>query len=100
MLRGRSSGRPRTKKIRRQSEFLYIEDSLIVCSNCGLRGHTKRRTCTGAIKNAINVGETETEMAGTEVRETETEVDGTELRETESEVAAVVSVEDMPDMNA
>jgi len=43
----RQSGRPKTKRIRRRSEFLLAEDSPVICSNCGGRGHN-RRTCTGA----------------------------------------------------
>ena len=41
----RQSGRPKTKRIRRRSEFLLAEDSPVICSNCGSRGHN-RRTCT------------------------------------------------------
>jgi Ulp1 protease family, C-terminal catalytic domain/SWIM zinc finger/Transposase, Mutator family len=103
LLRGRSSGRPRTKRIRRRSEFLSVEDSPIVCSNCGLRGHN-RRTCTGARQKSvmIKVGETETAVAGSEVVEGETEeVDGTELQGTATGVAVVVPAEDIiPDANA
>ena len=85
--------------------FPSVEDSPVVYSNCGLRGHS-RRTCTGTIQKTamIKVGETETEMlaGATEVGETETEkVNRIELRETETGVlAAAVPVEDMPEMNA
>jgi hypothetical protein len=41
----RQPGRPRTKRIRRRSEFLDPEDSpAVTCSKCGKRGHN-RRTC-------------------------------------------------------
>ena len=52
----RQSGRPRTRRIRRRSEFLAAEDSLIVCSNLAAEVITdeavmpqhssKRRTCS------------------------------------------------------
>jgi hypothetical protein len=45
LITSRQSGRPRTKRIRRQSEFLAAEDSPIVCSNRGCRGHN-RQSCT------------------------------------------------------
>ncbi len=35
----RQSGRPKTKRIRRRSEFLLAEDSPVICSNYGSRGH-------------------------------------------------------------
>ena len=41
---GRQAGRPRTKRIRRRSEFMDPEKSPITCSECGERGHNKR-TC-------------------------------------------------------
>ena len=47
----RQSGRPKTKRIRRRSEFLIAEDSPVVCSNCGSRGHN-RRTCTAPARQA------------------------------------------------
>jgi SWIM zinc finger len=43
---GRQAGRPRTKRIRRRSEFLDPEKSPITCSECGKKGHNKR-TCQG-----------------------------------------------------
>jgi hypothetical protein len=47
----RQSGRPKTKRIRRRSEFLLAEDSPVICSNCGSRGHN-RRTCTAPAQQA------------------------------------------------
>ena len=47
LVTGRQAGRPRKRRIRRRSEFLAAEDSPVVCSNCGRRGHN-RRTCTAA----------------------------------------------------
>jgi hypothetical protein len=44
VVRGRQPGRPRTKRIRRRSEFLAEDDSPVTCSECGRRGHNKR-TC-------------------------------------------------------
>ncbi len=43
----RSAGRPRTKRIRRQSLYAAAEDSPILCSNCGAAEHN-RRTYTRA----------------------------------------------------
>jgi len=45
----RSSGRPRTKRIRRRSLYAASEDSPILCSNCGQAGHNKR-TCSAKTK--------------------------------------------------
>ena len=45
----RSSGRPRTKRIRRRSVYAASEDSPITCSNCGQAGHNKR-TCSAKTK--------------------------------------------------
>ena len=44
LVASQQSGRPRTRRMRRRSEFLAAEDSPIVCSNCGCRGHN-RRSC-------------------------------------------------------
>ena len=44
MVSKRQPGRPRTKRIRRRSEYLEPEDSPVTCSICGKRGHN-RRTC-------------------------------------------------------
>ena len=41
----RSSGRPRTKRIRRRSLYAESEESPIVRSNCGRAGHNKRTCC-------------------------------------------------------
>ena len=50
----RPSGRPRTRRIRRRSEFLAAEDSPVVCSNCGIRGHN-RRTCTNPARERTDL---------------------------------------------
>jgi hypothetical protein len=42
----RQSGRPKTKRIRRRSKFVELEESPITCSICGKRGHN-RRSCPG-----------------------------------------------------
>ena len=44
LVEKRPAGRPCTKRIRNRSEYLAAEDSPIICSNCGRRGHN-RRTC-------------------------------------------------------
>jgi hypothetical protein len=56
----RSSGRPRTKRIRRRSLYAAAEDSPIVCSNCGQAGHNKR-TCSAKTRDNT-VGATTTEL--------------------------------------
>jgi hypothetical protein len=48
------SGRPKTKRIRRRSEFLAVENSPVVCSNFGSRGHN-RRTCTAPAKQRMEL---------------------------------------------
>ena len=50
----RPSSRPRTRRIRRRSKFLAAEDSPVVCSNCGIRGHN-RRTCTNPARERTNL---------------------------------------------
>ena len=44
IVKKRTSGRPKTKRIRNRSEYEVGDDSPIICSNCGRRGHNKR-TC-------------------------------------------------------
>ena len=44
IVKKRTSGRPKTKRIRNRSEYEVGDDSSIICSNCGHRGHNKR-TC-------------------------------------------------------
>ena len=41
----RTTGRPKTKRIRRQSLFVDPSDSTITCSKCGQKGHNQR-TCS------------------------------------------------------
>ena len=45
----RQPGRPRSKRLRRRSEFLDPEESPIKCSDCGQRGHNKR-TCKNQVR--------------------------------------------------
>jgi hypothetical protein len=42
-------GRPRSKRLRRRSEFLDPDESPITCSDCGQRGHNKR-TCKNQVR--------------------------------------------------
>jgi ribosomal protein L32 len=44
IFKKRAAGRPKTKRIRNRSEYQLGDDSPIICSNCGRRGHDKR-TC-------------------------------------------------------
>ena len=44
IVKKRTAGRPKTKRIRNRSEYELGDDSPIICSNCGRRGHN-RRTC-------------------------------------------------------
>jgi hypothetical protein len=54
LVTSRQSGQPRTKRIRRRSEFLAAEDSPIVCSNCGCRGHN-RQSCNAPAQQRTNL---------------------------------------------
>ena len=51
IVKKRGAGCPKTKRIRHRSEYQMGEDSPIICSNCGCRGHNKR-TCPNPQKPA------------------------------------------------
>jgi ribosomal protein L32 len=50
LVKQRGAGRPKTKRIWHRSEYRLGDDSAIICSNCGRRGHNKR-TCLSLSEN-------------------------------------------------